>query len=167
MPKKDNSLTKRTRYRRQIALFMQKDLPTLSEQRAKPFRPTEGQARYYFRLLNLLIFGNRLSTPKITIRRLHGAWGQCQGNENLSCEIELTDRFYCRQWFLIVLAHEMCHQYQWEILGQQRIQQGRRPIMSHGPTFFIFRENLKRFGIPLKTAVRTHRWFKLQDFSRV
>lgn len=167
MPKEDNLLTKRTRYRRQIALFMQHDLPSVTEQRAKPFRPTEGQARYYFRLLNLLIFGNRLRLPKITVRRLHGAWGQCRGDENLVCEIDLTDRFYCRQWFLIVLAHEMCHQYQWEVLGQQRVRRGRRPIMSHGPSFFIFRESLRRFGIPLKTAVRTQRWFLLQDFSRV
>lgn len=166
MPRKDNGQTKRVKYRRQIAHFMQQELPSISQQRAKPYRPTVGQARYYFRLLNHLIFQDQLLVPLITVRRLHGAWGLCQGHDDLSCDIHLTDRYYCRQWFLTVLAHEMCHQYQWQILGADRVKCGRRPIMSHGPTFFLFRDRLRRFRIPLKTAVGTHRWFRYQDLFR-
>ena len=166
MPKRTIGQTKRQRYRKQIALFMEHDLPTIVQQRSKPYRPSSGQAYYYFRLLNQIIFDNRLSRSRITIRRLRGIWGLCQGEEDLSCHIHLTDRYYCRQWFLTVLAHEMCHQYQWQVLGQERQSQGRQPIMSHGPTFFLFRDRLRRYRIPLKTSVVTHRWFQHQDLFR-
>lgn len=166
MPRKDSGQTKRLKYRRQIAHFMEQDLPTISQQRAKPYRPTVGQARYYFRLLNHVIFHDRLSTSLIVVRRLHGAWGLCKGLHDLSCEIHLTDRYYCRQWFLTVLAHEMCHQYQWQVLSTSRQRKGQMPIMSHGPSFFLFRDHLRRYGIPLKTAVSQSSWFRHQNLFK-
>jgi len=166
MSKRYQRTSKRQRYRRTVARFMSHELPTISEQKQKLYRPTIGQVEFYYRLLNHLIFRDQLTRPALVIRRLHSAWGLCVGRGDLSCEIHLTDRFYCKQWFLLVLAHEMCHQYQWEVLGRERVNQGRYPIMSHGPTFFLFRDKLKQFGIPLKTAVRTHRWFRHQDFFK-
>ena len=166
MSKRYQRTSKRQRYRRTVARFMSHELPTISEQKQKLYRPTMGQVEFYYRLLNHLIFRDQLTRPDLIIRRLHSAWGLCVGHNDLSCEIHLTDRFYCKQWFLVVLAHEMCHQYQWQVLGRQRLEEGRRPIMSHGPSFFIFRDRLRNLGIPLKITVKTGRWFRLQDFLR-
>jgi len=161
-----NYRNSKKRYRKVVVRFMDHELPSISEQKTKPYRPTIGQVTFYYRLLNILIFDRKLVKPHLEIRRLRSAWGLCIGNVDLTCEIHLTDRYYCKQWFLSVLAHEMCHQYQWQILGQRRIRRGRYPIMSHGPTFFLFKEKLKRFGIPLKTALQSGRWFRLQDLTR-
>ena len=166
MSRKAVGQTKRQRYRQQIALFMEQELPSRTQQRAKPYRPTVGQAYYYFRLLNHLVFDDQLSQPKIFIRRLHKVWGYCRGQRDFTCHIHLTDRYYCRQWFLTVLAHEMCHQYQWQVLGQQRIVEGREPVMSHGPNFFLFKERLRRYSIPLKTSMGVEQWFRYQDLFR-
>lgn len=166
MSRRRQTTTKRQRYRQTVARFMTDGLPTIAEQKQKLYRPTIGQVEFYYRLLNHLVFNDQLTRPELIIRRLNGAWGLCIGHRDLSCEIHITNRFYCKQWFLVVLAHEMCHQYQWQVLGTRRMMHGKNPIMSHGPTFFIFRDRLSKLGIPLKTAVRTARWFRLQDFTR-
>lgn len=166
MPKGCHKTTKRQRYRQTVARFMDGQLPTIKEQKQKLYCPTIGQVEYYYRLLNHLVFHDKLVRPDLVIRRLHAAWGLCIGHRDMHCEIHLTNRFYCKQWFLAVLAHEMCHQYQWQVLGEQRIRNGRNPIMSHGPSFFLFRDRLRQLGIPLKVRIRSNRWFKLQDFLR-
>lgn len=76
------------------------------------------------------------------------------------------DKWYCRQWLITTLAHEMCHQYQWDIIGEQRISGGKDRLMSHGPSFFIFRDKLKDQGISLKTAHRSRKWFRYQNLFR-
>ena len=76
------------------------------------------------------------------------------------------DKWYCKQWLVTTLAHEMCHQYQWEIIGAERISMGKDPIMSHGPSFFLFRERLKEHGISLKTSHSKRKWFKYQNLFR-
>ena len=82
------------------------------------------------------------------------------------CEIEMMDKWFCPQWMVTTLAHEMCHQYQWDIVGPERDEQGYKPIMSHGPTFFQFRDDLNNHYIPLKTAHSQRRWFKHQDLYK-
>jgi len=159
--------TTKKKYQKTVARFMSHELPSIAEQKTKPYRPTIGQVLFYYRLLNFLVFDNTLTRPYLEIRRLKCAWGLCIGHTDLSCEIHITDRFYCKQWFLSVLAHEMCHQYQWQVLGEQRLKQGRWPLMSHGPSFFLYREKLNALGIPLKIAIPSGRWFRIQDLSRV
>jgi len=70
------------------------------------------------------------------------------------------------QWFITTLAHEMCHQYQWDVQGIERRKIGKEPIMSHGPSFFELRDKLKKHGISLKSAHGRKRWFKHQDFFK-
>jgi hypothetical protein len=38
--------------------------------------------------------------------------------------------------------------------------------MSHGPTFFRFRDKLEKYGISLKTAHSQRKWFKHQDLFK-
>lgn len=141
-------------------------LPSISEQKKKPYRPTIGTVLFYYRLLNELVFDRTLTRPYIVLRRMHRDWAFCRGHEDFSCEIHLNNSYYCRQWFLMILAHEMCHQYQWQVLGQERWARGQKPIMSHGPSFYAFRSRLNELGIPLKRLPKISRWFTQQNISR-
>jgi len=51
------------------------------------------------------------------------------------------------------MAHEMVHQFQWDVLSNERQSQGLDPIMSHGPSFFAWREPLAEYDIPLSTKL--------------
>ena len=76
------------------------------------------------------------------------------------------DKWFCKQWMISTLAHEMCHQWQWDIISSARRKLGKEPIMSHGPTFYMFRERLADHGISLKRYHRRGKWFKTQDLFK-
>ena len=76
------------------------------------------------------------------------------------------DKWYCKQWLITVLAHEMCHQYQWDVQGPKRLKAGKEPMLSHGPSFFVFRDKLAKHGIALKNSHSRRRWFKHQNFFK-
>lgn len=146
-------------------------LPCRSQQRRLPYRPSQREVHKMYDILNKEIFGGRLKRPEIQMGQLKKAWGWCQGNTHLYksgsyCKIRLSDKWYCIQWFIITLAHEMAHQYQWDILGPKRTTKGKDFLMSHGPSFFQHRNRLQRHNIPLKTAFRIKTWFAYQNFSR-
>jgi hypothetical protein len=66
----------------------------------------------------------------------------------------------------MAVAHEMVHQYQWDIESKRRVRQGMGSIMSHGPTFYAWRDKLKKHGIPLKTCNDYDKWFKTQHLFK-
>ena len=68
---------------------------------------------------------------------------------------------------VIVLAHEMSHQYQWLVRGAVRRSKNREPIMSHGPSFFEFKKKMAEYGIPLKDCYCDIKWFKTQDIMKI
>jgi hypothetical protein len=78
----------------------------------------------------------------------------------------MMDKFFCPQWFVTTLAHEMVHQYQWDIIGPEREHDGKEWLMSHGPSFFQFREEMEWHEISLKTAHSQRRWFKHQNLFK-
>lgn len=151
---------------------MDEPLPSKTEQRAKKYRPKLKEVKALFRLINREIFSNRLPMPKFQIRRLHNALGICEGKDGpirktkSHCIIHLTDRYYCKQWFISTLAHEMVHQYQWDIYSNIRVKRGMKRTMSHGPSFHLWRKRFAKFGMALKThALQENKWFKTQDTS--
>ena len=154
--------------------LMSEDLPSLTYQRKICYLTSVREVKALFRLINKEIFGNRLSMPKFEVRgRLMGSWGECHGMDFIPyrtgksrCLIVLADRWYCRQWLIMALAHEMCHQYEWDIISKRREREGLPPIMSHGPTFFRWRDKLKKKGIPLKKYNNHEKWFKTQHLFR-
>jgi hypothetical protein len=157
---------------RNLKTLMESDLPSKTAQRQKKFRPKEKEVKAYFRLINREIFHNRLPMPKFYIRRLHDAVGICEGKEGpvrktkSHCIIHLVDRYYCIQWFLSTLAHEMVHQYQWDVYSNIRVKRGLPRHMSHGPSFYIWRKRLAKYGIALKAnTLHEHKWFSTQDTS--
>lgn len=147
-------------------------LPTISEQKRLSFRPTLKDAKHVYHQLNEYVFDNELNLPNIDIApRCRKYWGMCYGDNNLYktgsyCQIRLMDKWYCPQWFVAVLAHEMVHQHQWDIESVNREYYGLPSLMSHGPTFFRFRDKLEHHDIPLKTAHSQRKWFKHQDLFK-
>jgi hypothetical protein len=153
--------------------LMESELPSLTFQRKLSYRTNIREVKALYRLINATIFGNRLVMPKIYVKpRLREMWGQCYGadipfSETRSrCAIILADRWYCRHWLIMAVAHEMVHQYQWDIESKRRKRQGLPSIMSHGPTFFSWRDKLKKHGIPLKTFNDHDKWFHTQHLFR-
>ena len=154
-----------------LRLIMQSELPPVSVQRRLPYRPTQREVHRVYDLLNRYVFNNRLTRPKIELGRTQGYWGMCYGSwtetrTGTYVTIKLSDKWFCPQWFVNTLAHEMVHQYQWDIMGPKREGNGKEWLMSHGPSFFVFREKLEHHHISLKTAHGRKRWFKHQDFNK-
>ena len=161
-----------------ISQYMNADLPNISEQKRLPFRPHPEQVDALYRAINRYIFDNTLTAPDITLYSLQKCWGQCQwldqrqkhaswGKQGTWCRIDLNDKWFCPQWFCTVLAHEMVHQYQWDI---ERFDNTGFNICensgAHGPSFFAWRDRFTHWGINLKTAHGQRRWFRHQDFNK-
>jgi hypothetical protein len=150
---------------------MDKELPNLEYQRARKYRPKLREIKAIFRCINREVFYGQLKLPKFEIKAMRGAWGACEGKSGVryktrsNCVIHLNDRWYCRQWLINTLAHEMVHQYQWDIYSRIRIQNGQPPIMSHGPSFYIWRKKLLKYDIHLKTTGDHEKWLKTQNMK--
>ena len=151
--------------------LMQEPLPTVTKQKRLAYRTNKNEAIRIFKLINEEVFDNALALPEIIVKsHRRKYWGMCHGEHEkikyrrTQCWIELMDKFYCRQWFITILAHEMCHQAQWDIDGPIRLEQGKERIMSHGPSFFEYRDKLEEHGVSLKKWHRRNKWFRTQDF---
>jgi hypothetical protein len=82
------------------------------------------------------------------------------------CKIRLSDKWYCKQWLINTLAHEMAHQYQWDVYSKTRHLEGKYPVMSHGPSFYTFRKQLAKYGLVLKRSSGMKRWFRYQRLDK-
>jgi len=153
--------------------LMQEPLPSIGYQRKLSYRTCTTEVIALYHLINATIFDNELTLPPIEVKaRCRKYWGMCFGEidkiryRKTYCKIRLMDKFYCRQWLITVLAHEMCHQYAWDIYGNSRIEDGKYRIMTHGPSFFIFKDKLAEHGISLKVSQSTKKWFKHQNLFK-
>jgi hypothetical protein len=153
--------------------YMNAKLPSISSQKKLSYRTNEDELFILFSALNIQVFDSSLPIPKFKfIKRTVNHWGLCEGEEITlddkisNCIIHLSDKWYCKQWLLTHLAHEMCHQHQWDVLSKERMRKKLKPIMSHGPTFLQFRPKLAELGIPLKSKGHSMRlWWKNQDIN--
>jgi hypothetical protein len=147
-------------------------LPKLSLQRKLAYRATQSEVEHVYNLLNHEVFDGILTKPNIKLSpRCRKYWGMCYGEETpyitgSYCEIKLMDKWYCVQWMVTTLAHEMCHQYQWEIYSAARASKGKPRVMSHGPSFYHKQLPLKEHGISLRTTHSMKKWFKHQDLFK-
>jgi hypothetical protein len=161
-------------FRKPVLLdMMREELPSIGYQKRLSYRTDYNEVVSLYRLINKTIFNNKLIMPTIEVMpRCRTYWGMCFGsvemptNRKSYCKIRLMDKWYCKQWLISTLAHEMCHQYQWDVQGLQRLHQGKEPIMSHGPSFFVYRDKLAKHGISLKRSHSRRKWFKRQDFFK-
>lgn len=152
--------------------MMQIPLPSIPKQKRLLYRPTRQEVEYVYGELNTHVFNSLLTRPKLIIAsRCRNYWGMCYGEDTEQvagtfCKIKLMDKWYCPQWMVTVLAHEMCHQYQWDVFSYERAQNGKRRLMSHGPSFYKFQPQLKQHNIALKTTSSMKRWFKHQNLFK-
>lgn len=152
-----------------IRVMMATPLPPKTIQRRMPYRPGVEEVEYTYNILNKYVFDNALKKPKIILKSIPKAWGVCFGLTEVdketrsNCRIRISDKWYSTQWMVTTLAHEMCHQYQWDIYGPMREEEGKEWLMSHGPSFLEHRDRLAQYHVPLKTAHSKRKWFLYQD----
>lgn len=156
-----------------IKRIMHSTLPAKTYQRRLLYRPALDEIDYYYDLLNKHIFAGELISPIIYVGRIKNAWGECYWTDEEQetgsyCYMRISDKWYCPQWFLNVLAHEMVHQYQWDIGRWSRPDPRYHKMIrgAHGPSFFEWKTDLNRLGLHLKTAYSIGKWFHYQDFQK-
>lgn len=157
-----------------VIKLMDSPLPTKTEQLKKSYRPTLRKVKAMYKLLNEEVFKNKLSIPEIKFVKRSKYYGLCTGKGRWGhpyatgsyCTIKLTNKFYSQQWMIATLAHEMVHQYQWDIYSGQRKKQNKLPIMSHGPSFYAWKNKLAKVNIPLKRTFCSKKWFTYQKLDK-
>ena len=147
----------------QLKNLFSSDLPPLIEQKNKSYRPSIDEINHIYDLLNEAIFNQRLTRPPICVIKFRGNWGWCIPQNKLTAsrswsEILLVDRWFCVQWLIIILAHEMAHQYEWDILGRK---------LSHGKHFFRWKKKLSKYHIPLKRQYCGKAWLVKQKWTAI
>lgn len=159
----------------QLRQLMAEDLPNKTFQKRLQYRTSTEEVLALFHIINKEIFNEKLPVPKFEVLpNCRAYWGLCIADGMIpdlnsatsSCTIRLKDKWFCKHWLIAILAHEMCHQYQWDVLGHQRIRKGRVPLLGHGPSFFVYRDKLMKYGIPLKKEIRISQWFKHQNMFK-
>ena len=158
-----------------IRTIMEQPLPSITYQRRKSFRPRMQDINYAYNIINRHVFNNSLRRPEIVQRTIKKAWGLCswldyEHHNGSWCKIELMDKWFCPQWFINTLAHEMVHQYQWDVNRWYYINETGKDIyqhsMGHGPSFYEWREQFEYYGLTLKKHFSQRRWFAHQDFTK-
>ena len=146
------------------------DLPNITYQKRLSYRTSVREVMYLYRLINREVFNDKLPKPKIEVlSNCRKYWGYCIATtyepkvNKSACLIKLSDKWYCKQWLIITLAHEMCHQYQYDIDGLKRLKEGKEPIITHGPSFFKFKKKLAKYNIPLNRSMSIKKWFLTQN----
>lgn len=155
--------------------IMSLELPSITYQKRKSFRPTDDDIAYSYNIINKYIFDGVLKRPVILKGTIRQAWGYCQWmNEEQDsgswCYIRLMDKWFCPQWFINTLAHEMVHQYQWDVYRWDHLDQYGRNMYedsgAHGPSFYMWRDRFEYYDLNLKISFGQKRWFKHQDFTK-
>jgi hypothetical protein len=158
-----------------IRAIMASPLPSITYQRRKQFRPNAEGINYAYMIINKYVFNNQLKKPKILVKQLPRQWGNClwdavQHPGGSSCIITLVPNWFSVHWFMNTLAHEMVHQYQWDVYRFEHEDYYGRPMYensgAHGPSFFAWREQFEYYDLHLKTYFGQKRWFKYQDFTK-
>ena len=110
------------------------------------FRPTIADCRELFRNINRQVFNNELKMPNFRLVYSKEYWGECTGDleDYTKCTIKMNKSFLSKRLFVYTLAHEMVHQWEWLV----------NEDMTHGPQFFLWRDELAKFGIVLSRKYR-------------
>jgi hypothetical protein len=125
-----------------IRAIMEAELPSITYQRRMQFRPSYADINHVYNICNRYLFDNRLRRPIITQGSRRQTWGFCEWDNELQdtgsyTTIKLMDKWFCPAWFVQTLAHEMVHQYQWDITRWEEYD-GKMPESgAHGPSFFV------------------------------
>lgn len=144
-------------------------LPSKSFQKRKLYRPSVTDLSTIYDAINNQIFDSVLTKPPLVLRRMRKIWGLCLGWDlpTPSTRIEINQNMFCVQWVVIILAHEMAHQYQWEILGESQLSSNEHTVMDHGASFFARSKQFAEYNIPLKIDYSGELWLTHQQVMNV
>jgi hypothetical protein len=121
------------------------------------YKPDTNEAQKVHRLLNRYVFNNALRKTRFNIKNLKDIWAMCDGRVDrgkfFTEQIFLTNKFPHKAMFVTAIAHEMVHQWQWEVYSAERYKQGKSLIMSHGPSFYQWKKPLAEYMIPLSIKI--------------
>ena len=110
------------------------------------FRPTIADCREIWRNINRNVFNNELKMPSFRLVYTKAFWGECQGvlNDQTQVKMKINKSFLSKRLFINTMAHEMVHQWEWLV----------NENMTHGPQFFLWREQLANYNITLSRCYR-------------
>jgi len=131
-----------------LARIIAKPIPNRTEYWKNQYRPTQQKVAYTYNMLNKILFKGRLVRPNIELYRQQQCWGWANLLDNHRVHMGLSNRYPCEQFFVGVLAHEMIHQWQWEVDAVKRIKQGLRTQTCHGENFQIWKDKFDSLEIP-------------------
>ena len=123
------------------------------------YKPTTDECQKVHNLLNKNVFDGMLKKTRFNIRNMGDVWAMCDGRFDIKSEkffteqILLHNKFPHKAMFVTAVAHEMVHQWQWEVYSAERHEQGKGFIMSHGPSFRKWKKALGKYLIPLRTKI--------------
>lgn len=164
-----------------VTQYLNAPLPTVMEQKKFPFRPNVTEVDSLYRAINRCVFDNQLTQPEITLYSLKDCWASCSwellrqrrsswGKSGTWCTIQLNDKWYSPQWMVTILAHEMVHQWQWDVYRWQHLKRNKREMFllsgAHGPSFHSWRGKMEEWGIWLKITYSDTSWWRHQDLFR-
>jgi hypothetical protein len=144
-----------------LETMMSTPYPTKTDARKMAYRPSNKEAEKVFKAINGRIFGDILEVPPVRLKRVRKAWGWCDGQYKekhgiwipYTKEIIMYPNYPSIHLFVATLGHEMVHHWQWTINSIERIAQGKKPLMSHGPSFYQWRDVFKKNGLPLTRSM--------------
>lgn len=154
-----------------IIRLMNQPLPSITFQKRKQYKPDLDEVHYIYDKVNQYVFHNELARPPIRLGKYKSFWGECTGHDDFTnpgtyCTIKLASNWFCVQWLVTTIAHEMAHQYEWDVIGDYHEEIGQDRRMTHRQAFFIHRARMSEYNISLKMAHSMRRWFKYQDFTK-
>lgn len=117
------------------------------------FYVTESFCLYWWHQLNEAVFDGMLTPPvRFEIKNFRNTGGWCRpfawNRKQRRVLIGISDAIWERKTFLQVLAHEMVHQWEWEVLCKWDSN------IQHGKDFFDWRGKIRyRAGLPLTKTI--------------
>jgi len=110
------------------------------------FRPTIQDCREIWSNINRNVFNGELKMPSFRLVYTKAFWGECQGvlEDQTRVKMKINKSFLSKRLFINTMAHEMVHQWEW--LNNEN--------MTHGPQFFLWRDQLANYNITLSRCYR-------------
>jgi hypothetical protein len=110
------------------------------------FKPSIQDCREIWRHINRSVFNNELKMPSFRLVYTKAFWGECQAvtDDQTQVKMKINKSFLSKRLFINTMAHEMVHQWEW--LTNEN--------MTHGPQFFLWRDQLANYNITLSRCYR-------------
>jgi len=134
--------------------MMEQPIPSKIEYRQLNYRPTIHKLNKTYDILNHVLFDNELEKCHLNVRGIRQAWGcayPLKRNGVHKTYIEVLDKLPCEQFMVAVLAHEMVHQWQWDIVEPKR--KLKKYLADHGKAFYSWKSKFENYGINFGTYI--------------